>query len=36
VLAYAGGNLFARSARGDNVWLFALDGALDEVTPGPR
>ncbi len=34
VVAYAAGNLFAGSAKGDNVWLFALDGTLDEVEPG--
>jgi len=36
VAAYAAGNIFARSAKGDNVWLFALDGQLDEVAPGRR
>jgi alcohol dehydrogenase (cytochrome c) len=36
VLAYAGGNVFARSARGDSVWLFALDGEHEEVAPGQR
>ncbi|HLF12188.1 MAG TPA: PQQ-binding-like beta-propeller repeat protein [Gammaproteobacteria bacterium] len=34
VVAYAGGNVFARSVRGDTVWLFALDGALEQVEPG--
>jgi quinohemoprotein ethanol dehydrogenase len=34
IVAYAAGNLFAGSAKGDNVWLFALDGTLDEVEPG--
>jgi hypothetical protein len=36
IAAYAAGNIFARSAKGDNVWLFALDGQLDEVAPGRR
>ena len=26
--------MFAGSAKGDNVWLFSLDGTLDEVEPG--
>ena len=34
VVAYAAGNMFAASAKGDNVWLFALDGTLDPVPPG--
>jgi alcohol dehydrogenase (cytochrome c) len=34
VVAYSAGNLFARSAKGDSVWLFALDGTLDPVAPG--
>jgi alcohol dehydrogenase (cytochrome c) len=34
VVAYAAGNLFAGSAKGDNVWLFALDGTLGQVDPG--
>jgi alcohol dehydrogenase (cytochrome c) len=34
VVAYSAGNLFARSAKGDSVWLFSLDGALDPVEPG--
>lgn len=29
VLAYAAGNLYAGSARGDSVWLFSLDGDLE-------
>ena len=33
VVAYSAGNLFAGSAKGDSVWLFALDGTLDEVDP---
>jgi alcohol dehydrogenase (cytochrome c) len=28
VVAYSAGNLFAGSAKGDSVWLFALDGTL--------
>jgi alcohol dehydrogenase (cytochrome c) len=36
VVAYAAGNLFGGSAKGDNVWLFALDGTLDPVAPGGR
>ena len=36
VVAYAAGNLFAGSAKGDNVWLFALDGTLGPVAPGGR
>ncbi|HEY5667005.1 MAG TPA: PQQ-binding-like beta-propeller repeat protein [Gammaproteobacteria bacterium] len=34
VVAYSAGNLFAGSAKGDSVWLFALDGTLDPV-PAP-
>ena len=34
VVAYSGGSVFARSAKGDSVWLFGLDGALDPVQPG--
>ena len=34
VVAYSAGNMFAASAKGDNVWLFALDGTLDSVPPG--
>jgi len=34
VVALSAGNLFAGSAKGDNVWLFALDGALEAVAPG--
>ena len=33
VVAYSAGNLFAGSARGDSVWLFALDGTLGPATP---
>jgi alcohol dehydrogenase (cytochrome c) len=36
IAAYAAGNVFARSARGDNVWLFALDGPLAQAEPGAR
>jgi alcohol dehydrogenase (cytochrome c) len=34
VVAYSAGNLFAGSAKGDSVWLFALDGTLPAVKPG--
>jgi outer membrane protein assembly factor BamB len=34
IAAYAGGNLFAGSAKGDNVWLFSLDGGIEQVAPG--
>jgi alcohol dehydrogenase (cytochrome c) len=34
VVAYSAGNLFAGSAKGDSVWLFALDGTLEPVAPG--
>jgi quinohemoprotein ethanol dehydrogenase len=34
VAIYAAGALFAQSAPGDSVWLFALSGTLDEVAPG--
>jgi len=33
VAVYSAGNLFARSAKGDSVWLFALHGTLDPVEP---
>src|SRR5688572_4107928 len=33
VAAYSAGNLFAGSAKGDSVWLFALDGTLDPAPP---
>jgi len=33
VVVYSAGNLFARSAKGDSVWLFALDGTIDQVPP---
>jgi alcohol dehydrogenase (cytochrome c) len=34
VVAYSAGNSFAGSAKGDSVWLFALDGTLEPVPPG--
>jgi alcohol dehydrogenase (cytochrome c) len=34
VVAYSAGSVFARSAKGDSVWLFALDGTLGPVPPG--
>ena len=34
VVAYSAGNAFAGSVKGDNVWLFALDGTLGSVPPG--
>jgi len=34
VVAYSAGNLFAGSAKGDSVWLFALDGTLEPAPPG--
>jgi alcohol dehydrogenase (cytochrome c) len=34
VVAYSAGSVFAGSAKGDSVWLFALDGTLDAVAPG--
>jgi quinohemoprotein ethanol dehydrogenase len=33
VVAYSAGNLFARSAKGDSVWLFALHGTIGPVEP---
>jgi quinohemoprotein ethanol dehydrogenase len=33
VVAYSAGNLFAASAKGDSVWLFALDGTLPPARP---
>lgn len=33
VAAYSAGNLFARSAKGDSLWLFALDGTLGPAEP---
>ncbi len=35
VVAYSAGNLFARSPRGDSVWLFSLEGTLDPVAAPP-
>src|SRR5688572_21136329 len=32
--AFSAGNLFAGSAKGDSVWLFAVDGTLAPVAPG--
>src|SRR4029450_2078813 len=29
----AGGNALAATAHGDNLWLFSLDGTMDEVAP---
>jgi alcohol dehydrogenase (cytochrome c) len=34
VIAYSGGNALIGSARGDSVWLFALDGTLPPAPPG--
>jgi len=34
IVAFSAGNLFAGSIKGDSLWLFALDGTLDEVDPG--
>jgi alcohol dehydrogenase (cytochrome c) len=34
VVALSAGNLFSGSVRGDSVWLFALDGTIDQVEPG--
>jgi alcohol dehydrogenase (cytochrome c) len=33
VLAYSGGNTLAPSPHGDNVWLFALDGTMEQTEP---
>ena len=35
VVVYSAGNLFARSAKGDSVWLFALHGTIDQVESAP-
>jgi quinohemoprotein ethanol dehydrogenase len=35
VVVYSAGNLFARSPKGDSVWLFSLEGTLDPAEP-PR
>ncbi len=34
VLAYSAGNVFAGSAHGDSLWLFALDGKLEPAKAG--
>jgi alcohol dehydrogenase (cytochrome c) len=36
VVAYSAGNLFAGSAKGDSLWLFSLEGALEPVPPANR
>ena len=33
VVAYSAGSVFARSTKGDSVWLFALDGTLGPAEP---
>lgn len=33
VIAYSAGNALAPSPHGDSVWLFALDGAMDQAEP---
>jgi alcohol dehydrogenase (cytochrome c) len=33
VVAYSAGNLFAGSPKGDSVWLFGLDGELEQAPP---
>ena len=33
IVAYSAGNLFAGTPRGDSVWLFSLEGMLDEASP---
>jgi mono/diheme cytochrome c family protein len=33
VVVYSAGNLFAGSAKGDSVWLFALHGTMQQVEP---
>jgi alcohol dehydrogenase (cytochrome c) len=33
VLAYSAGNVLAGSAHGDSVWLFALDGTMEQAAP---
>jgi alcohol dehydrogenase (cytochrome c) len=33
IVAYSAGNLFAGSERGDSVWLFSLEGAMEQVVP---
>jgi quinohemoprotein ethanol dehydrogenase len=34
IAAYSGGNLFQGSARGDSLWLFSLEGQMEQTTPG--
>jgi len=34
IAAYSGGNLFQGSAHGDSLWLFSLEGQMEETTPG--
>ncbi len=34
IAAYSGGNLFQGSPRGDSLWLFSLEGQMQETTPG--
>jgi len=34
IAAYSGGNLFQGSARGDSLWLFSLEGQMDEAEYG--
>ena len=33
VAAYSAGNLFAGTTKGDSLWLFSLDGTLEQVEP---
>ena len=33
IVAYSAGNLFAGTPRGDSVWLFSLEGTLEEASP---
>jgi alcohol dehydrogenase (cytochrome c) len=34
LVAYAGGTLYARNKKGDGLWLFSLEGALEPLPPG--
>ena len=34
VIAYSAGNLLAPSVRGDSLWLFSLEGEMDQAAPG--
>ena len=34
IAAYSGGNLFQGSARGDSLWLFSLEGNMEQTTAG--